>query len=392
MKRQLTFPLLFCAALLLSACSGVAQAAPATATSPAAAPALDAVVAEGSLVPAQEMVLAFPAGGRVLEVAAAEGDTVQAGDVLARLEGSEALLAQQAAADLEIIETRQALDDLETDTLLALSLASAELESAQKDYDTAENAWSGKNAADPTEFDTALINYIEAETTVREAQEKVNDEAGQPKDSPSRQQADDDLLREQARRAEAYAALLTDYENPQEGSQTGARTTLLKAITRLETARARLSDLNGGADPDLRALLDARLAAAQAARDAAQEGLSALEIRAPWAGVLVLWDLVVGEVALPGQPVGALADFSAWFVETTDLTENGVVLISTGDEVEITVDALPGEAFNGVIESIQGKGEKYQGDMTYKARIRMTQHDPRWYWNMNVKVTIPIKD
>jgi hypothetical protein len=39
-----------------------------------------------------------------------------------------------------------------------------------------------------------------------------------------------------------------------------------------------------------------------------------------------------------------------------------------------------------VIETIQGKGVKSQGDMTYEVRIKMKEADVRWYWNMEVKV------
>jgi hypothetical protein len=53
----------------------------------------------------------------------------------------------------------------------------------------------------------------------------------------------------------------------------------------------------------------------------------------------------------------------------------------------VTVNALPGEPYSGVVESIQGKGEKIQGDITYQVRIRLDQSDPRWYWNMVAKIT-----
>lgn len=389
MKTPNTFISLFLLfSLLLSACASTAQAAPATVANPANDISTDSVVAEGQLVPGENITLSFVAGGRVEEVSATEGQTISAGQVLARLEGSASLLAQQATAKLEIIETRQALQDLDENTLLALALASAELEAAQKAYDDAERAWNGKNADNPTAFETALVDYIEAEAAVREAQKRVNEEADQSADSASRQQAEKDLLREQTRRANAYKTLLGDYEDPQEGGQANTRTALLAAITRLETARLELGKLSGGPDPDLTELLQARQGAAEAALSAAEEGLRSLEIRAPWAGTLLAWDLKVGEVVLPGQMVAALGDTTTWYVETSDLTENGIVSIQVGDSVKVSVDALSEESFTGTVASIRGFGEKYQGDMTYTVRIQLDQNDPRWYWNMNATVTI----
>lgn len=389
MKTHFFFPLLSVTALLLSACAGAAQAAPApTVPTAETAPSPDSVVAEGRLLPGKHIQLTFPTGGRVAESAVAEGDAVQAGDLLARLEGSADLLAHQAAAELEILTTQQAIADLQEDTLAVLAGASAELEAALKNYDAAERGWNGKGGTHPGDFDMALSEYLAAEKAVREAQEGVDDEAGRPNDSPARQQAAEDLGREQARRAKAYAALLADYENPPEGSQAEKRTALFQAITRLETARTRLAELNGGTDPEPATLLNARLQAAQAAAAAAEEGLRLLEVRAPWDGILTSWNLEAGEVVAPAQPIGTLADRMVWFVETSDLNENGVVSVQIGAPVEVTVNALPGKTYAGVVETIEGYGVKSQGDMTYTVRIRLEENDPRWYWNMNVKVTI----
>ena len=387
MKKQFLLTILFVVSLLVSACAGNAQAAPTTEIT-SNADQSPGIVAEGILLPGEHIALAFANGGRALEVNVSEGERVRAGQVLARLEGSEALQAQRAAADLELVAVHQSQKDLDENTLQALALASADLETYIKVYDDAVRAWNGRNGSNPTVFDTTLVDYLEAEEAVRDAQKSVNDQADQPADAPTRLQAEKDLQREQTRRASAYIALLADYENPQEGSTTDKRTALLAAITLLETARQRLIDLSGGADPDQVEVLEARQKAAESARSAAEEGLRALEIRAPWDGVLSAWDLKVGEIVSPGSPVGALADLSSWYVETTDLTENGVVSIQPGDPVSIQLDALPGETFGGTIESIRGYGEQYQGDMTYTVRIRLDQIDQRWYWNMSATVTI----
>ncbi len=390
--RFVTWMILCCAlALVLSGCGGTGQPAQGVARAAADQPTLspvERVVAEGKLVPEQHIELAFASGGRVKEVLVEEGQRVDAGQVLARLEGGEAFVAQEAAAKLEIIQVEQALRDLADDTFLDLAQVSAELEAAQQEYDTAEQAWDGENADTATAFETALRDYVDAEEAVQKAQKKLNDESDQAWDAPVRVQVEKDLGREQERRAKAYQALQLTYENPQEGDESDERTRLVKAVARLEAARLQLKQRDGGADPDLEATLQARLEAARAAQVAAQEGQRALEVRAPWNGTLVDWELKVGQGVAAGQPVGGLVDTAGWLVETTDLTENGVVAVKSGDRVSITVDSLPGESFTGTVESIRGRGEKYQGDMTYRVRIRMDQNDPRWYWNMNVKVTI----
>lgn len=391
MKNQfvLLITLFCCLSLTLASCTGNAEVTRASAAAEInqPQPTTNQVVAEGRLVPGQNVDLVFASAGRIKEVLIKEGQTVEAGQLLARLEGSQNFQAQESAARLEIIQVEQSLRDLQDDAFLALAQASTELETAQKNYETAADDWNGDNLDHPTTFETALNDYIKAEEAVQKAQKTINDKSDAVKDSPERVQAEKDLLREQKRRTDAYDVIRSTFEKPQEGGEANTRTTLVNAIARLETARLRLGQLNGGPDPDLKAILEARLQAAQAAQQAALEGLRALEIHAPWSGVVVFWDAKVGQGILPEQPVGALANSATWFVETTDLTENSIVAIQVGAPVKITVNALPGETFGGIVESIQGKGEKYQGDMTYRIRILMDQDDPRWYWNMNVKIT-----
>lgn len=387
MKTRFVLWILVCAALvLLTGCASTAQAAP-TAAAPAAQPT-DLSVAEGRLVPFQSLDLAFESGGRVAEANGEEGQAVKAGQILARLEGGEIFQAQEAAAKLEIVQAEQALQRLKDDTLVNLAAAAVEMESARKEYDDAAGGWSIKDPKNPTTFETALSDYVEAERVVREAQQKLDEDRDQRSDTPLRVQAQNRLEREKARRATAYQSVLAKYEGAREGEALASRARLVNAIARMEAARLRQNKLNGGPDPDSTAVLQARLKSAQAAQAAAQKNLRALELRAPWSGTLVNWDLKAGQFAGPGQAVAALADTSTWWVETTDLAENDVIAYKIGGTVSVTVNALAGQTFTGTVKAIQGKGEKMQGDMTYRARIALNQSDPRFYWNMTVKVTV----
>jgi hypothetical protein len=56
------------------------------------------------------------------------------------------------------------------------------------------------------------------------------------------------------------------------------------------------------------------------------------------------------------------------------------------------VDALPEMTFSGVVERIKPLGENVQGDITYKATIRLDENDPRLRWNMTAAVLIEPDD
>lgn len=389
MKKQLTLlTVLFISivAFALSGCASQAQASPVVQVTPDSS-MVNRVVAEGRLEPVRGLDLAFASSGRVAEVLVEEGQSVEAGQVLARLEGAQNYQAQAAAAQLEQLAAEQDLQHLREKAFLKLASAAAEIEAARKAYDAVVSSWTGGNAKYPTTFDAALKEYIDAEKAVRDAQTKVDSQRDQPEDAPARTQAEKRLSDELERRSSAYQTLLANYEQPREGTNTENRTPLVQAVARLEAAMLDLNKLKGQADPEQEALLQARIEAASAAQAAAQQNLSTLELKAPFAGQLFNWDLEAGEFVIPGQVTGALADTSSWVVETTDLSENDVVLLQVGSPVKVTVNALPGETFSGVVESINGKGEKIQGDMTYQVRIRMDQNSPRWYWNLVVKVT-----
>ena len=73
---------------------------------------VEAVIAEGHLVPNDDLTLSFTVRGKVAEILVEEGDMVREGDVLIRLADREQAEAALAAAHLELITAQQAYDDL----------------------------------------------------------------------------------------------------------------------------------------------------------------------------------------------------------------------------------------------------------------------------------------
>ena len=367
--------------------TGASAAAPTGAPIPQEIPTYkDLSVAEGRLVPVSKLDLAFVTGGRVKEVMAKDGDRVAAGQVLAVLEGEEIFKAQAASSAVEMVDTVNALQKIKDDALLEQTRASVELEDARDDFDDLANSWNAGSSDKMTAFDKALDDYIEADDDVYDAQRKLNDLEGKDKDSPAREQAQERLDRELARRDTAYASLLAEYEDPKEGGLDEKRTRLVEAVARMESARFHLNKLVDGIDPDQEALLLARQENAKAVQAASDRQVNDLQLTSPWAGTLSNWDLQVGQIVYANSIVGALADTSGWMVETTDLAEDDVVDLKVGDSVNMTVNALPGKTFTGRVESIHAKGEKIQGDMTYVVHIKLDQSDPQFYWNMTVKI------
>ena len=104
---------------------------------------------------------------------------------------------------------------------------------------------------------------------------------------------------------------------------------------------------------------EAALLRAQAAVDMAQLNLSYTVITAPCNGTLGRRNIEEGQLITAGHPITTLIpDGAKWVV--ANYKERQIEKISVGDAVEITVDALNGKTFTGIVSAISAAtGAKY---------------------------------
>jgi multidrug resistance efflux pump len=134
---------------------------------------------------------------------------------------------------------------------------------------------------------------------------------------------------------------------------------------------------------------EAAVLQAQTAVDAAQATLDRALLTAPFAGTVAAIAVEAGEVLAPGVPVVTLADFSAWQVETTDLSELDVVHVAVGDTVRVRIDALPDQTLSGTVTEISAVSRLNRGDVTYTVTIELNGADRLpLRWGMTVFVDI----
>ena len=130
-----------------------------------------------------------------------------------------------------------------------------------------------------------------------------------------------------------------------------------------------------------------QLTLAKANLDAAKDALSNYVVTAPFAGVVADVNVEVGDQVGTDTRVASVADFSAWNVETTDITELEVVNLSEGQMVDLVPDALPDLALKGTITEISQAYTQQGGDILYAVKIRVENPDPRLRWGMTVEAT-----
>jgi multidrug resistance efflux pump len=346
------------------------------------------IVSEGRLVPNENINLSFKTGGQVQEVLVDEGDTVTSGDVIARLGNREQLEVAVANAELEMLNAQQALDKLNENAGVASAVAQQAVTDAQDAVRDAERYISNLEAGSrQTTIDSATADLVFLKDQLDDAQEKYDPYRNKPEDNLKRAE----LLSKLADAREKYnnaSRLLNNLQgSPSDLDMAIAEANLAVAQAQLAFAEDNYEKLKDGPDPDAMASARARLTAAETGLTAAQAALDDIHLVAPFSGTIVDLSIKVGEQVGPGVPVGVLADFSQWRVETDDLTEIEVPDVFVGQKATISPDALPDLELSGTVEYISGLYEEKRGDVTYTARILLDEDDPRLRWGMTVVIT-----
>ncbi len=397
------------------------------------------VSADGKVVPLRSAELTLPTSGVVAEVLVKEGERVQAGQALIRLEGSrqqaalaqaeaglrraEANLAQvkAGAREQEVAAARAAVDAAKAQLARVQTGArSDEVAAAESAVKAAEAGVAAAEAAlkrllqgpEESELVAAKAELASAEAALKQAQAEYDKVAWAP-DVAARPEA---LRLEQATIAYNAAKARLDLlqRQPSAAAVDAARAEVQRAKAQLQQAQATLAKVKSGAQaadiqaaeagvrqaqaqlelalagarPETVAAAEAEVANARAAVEQARVALADIELKAPFAGTVAAIAVAPGELATPNRPLVHLADFSAWQIETTDLSELDAPRVREGDPARITFDAIPDLELTGKVVRIKPLGEARQGDITYTAVIALDRQDERLRWNMTAIVAV----
>jgi HlyD family secretion protein len=306
------------------------------------------IIAEGRLEPVRYAEIAFTAGGRISNILVEEGQTVQQGDALIRL--GDASDTQYAAAQLELVSAKKALTDLNNTAGTDFAQAVIDLRDAQEEY---------QDAVD-------YLDYLKDDTKIPQTQTRTY------------------LV--QTWRGYEYRTKTKHIKGPApEDWIIEAENDLALKKAELDDAQRTYDRLKGGADAEQLAVLAARLEAAEA-------GVAAFSVIAPFDGVVADLNAKLGGSINAGEPAVTVADFSQWLVQTTDLTEIDVVELSEGQPVTVSLDAIPDAQLAGEILSIGQTYAENQGDIVYEVTILLTEAHPAMRWGMTAAVTFGNQD
>ena len=369
----------------------------------------------GSLAPRSEVALSFSSGGRVDEVFVVDGQQVEAGQPLARLETDDlALQVAQAEATLAAAEAQlaQLLAPPRPEEVAAqeanLRAMQAQLSAAAADRD---QVVAGADTGQIADAEAQVASAIAQQKSAFDGHEMTmkcftfNPPAGTP--LPGGTVADGTEM-----------TICPALGAPEEQARYG----LAVADASLTAAQARLDELQAGADPEQVRAAQANVATAAAQRDAAQAQLdlllagateeqiqttqasvddarAALEqaqlrlekgtLTAPTAGAVTFLDVQPGQIVNANRPVVVLSDLAVLEVDVS-LDETDVAQVAAGQEAQISLDAFPGVEMAGEVTYIAPVAQSQSGVVLYPVTIRLSPSELPVRAGMTADVSIVI--
>ncbi len=346
-------------------------------------------------IEARQVNIAPEIGGRIMQIGVEQGKTLNAGDLLIKLDDAslQAQLDQAKAA----VQTAQANYDLLAagPTAEQLRQVQAAVQIAEANYNRTitstrqsdvvaaqaalnaayaayQKVKDGPQKADFAAAEAALHN---AEAALRLAQanyDRMN--AANPASIAASPQA---LSLEQA--TNNYNAAKATYDKlsqPADNAQLAAawqqvqltRANLDKAQNpardfdvnqaqaQLDQAKAQLDALKVGARPEQLAVAKSQISAAQAQAKAIEVQLAKLTLKSPVNGVVLARNVDVGELATPGAVAYSIGRLDALEL-TVYLPEEKFALVALGQKANVHVDAYAGRTFEATVLRIADQAE-----------------------------------
>jgi HlyD family secretion protein len=261
-------------------------------------------------IEAHESLVSFKVPGRIVELPVEEGQWVQAGVLLARLDDAD--YRQKVDIDIANLRVRE--------SNLALTLAGTR----------------------DQEIKAVQAAMLDAQADLQ--QKKLDDERAQ-------------------------RLFAKDAISAQDRDQAG--TALKRATAAYESAQQRYNEaVEGSRREDIR-IAQANVVAARQSLGLSRINLDYTRLLAPNAGVISVRQAELGEVVSPGTPVVTLSDLDhIWlraYVAETDLGR-----IGWGQDATITTDTYPGKKYHGRISFISSTAEFTPKSVeTYRERVTL---------------------
>lgn len=348
-----------------------------------------------------EAKVAFKLSGKLIERTVDEGDRVEKGEVVARLD-QEQLLRQKQQVQASLAAAESMLQQLQTSIEFQRATLQGQIAERRAQLDQAQAQLAELEAGSRVqEIEQARARVAEAETEFARA--KADWDRAQPlmqADDISRAQYDQFQSRFQAAEAQLKQARQL-LELVEEGPR---KETIAQSRARVEQARAALR-LAEAQSIELRRR-EQQVDSQRAEIDRAKAQVAVVETQlqdtvavAPVGGIVLSKAAEVGEVLAAGTTVVTIGDLDhPWVRGYISATELGRVKI--GSLVRVTTDSFPGKTYQGRVTFIASEAEftpkqiqtsEERVKLVYRIKVEVDNPQQELKLNMPVEGVIAVK-
>ena len=326
----------------------------------------------GTLKTSGDVQVSAKASGRISAIYVHEGDTVQRGQLIARLEGMEAE-SRLSQAEASAAASKAQLDSALTDAKAAPLRTSAAVRAAQFRVAAANDQLNKlRNGGRSAERIQAQTNVTRAKSDLDYADKQLARTKGLYEQGAL---ALTDLEAAQNRRDQAAAAyqntvqqlsLTVDSARPEDIS--AAQAQVRQAEEDLKTAQA-----NKALDPQFQQRIDVARANYRSSLDQvrlASQAITDLRVTSPTSGKVTGSPLQSGTVVSPGLAIARIVNLEGVYYDA-EVGESNVAKIKEGQPVKVKVEALPNLVLNGHVQGVESIGSSV--GRLFNARVELDE-------------------
>ncbi|MDX2099112.1 MAG: efflux RND transporter periplasmic adaptor subunit [Leptolyngbyaceae cyanobacterium bins.59] len=347
----------------------------------------------GTVTPVQEVNVSPKTQGRLAELFVEQGDRVQKGQLLARMENIEVQARlDEARASLAQAEAR--LAELRNGTRPE-EIAQAEARLAQAEARLAQT----RRGTRFEEVAQAQAQVDAARSQLTLAQDRSQRYRGLAQQGAiSQDQLDEVLTNERnaeagLRQAQRRFDQLRNGSRPEEVAQAEATTIEARQVVR---------QLRNGTRPEQITQAEAQVAQAEAQMRAVESQVADTEIRAPFTGIVTQKYANVGSFVTPTTAASSTSSATSTSIVAiagqvevlAKVSEADIAQLKVGQKVEISTVAFPGQTFRGQVRLIAPTAVVEQNVTSFQTRITLQSGQKQLRSGMNVDLTFigqPIK-
>jgi HlyD family secretion protein len=337
----------------------------------------DSVIALSGRIEGYDTDLGAKVGGRIAAVTVREGDAVQAGQVIARLDDAE-LQAQLEAAQARVAAAQQQVNQAQ----LQVSVVDSQIQETQLARQQSEGEAAGRVTQSEASVAAARAQLAEAQARMQEAEATLalarSDrdrlatlvaQGAIPRQQFDQVQTQFETAQDTLVARQSAVAAAQEQVSAAQGALTQAQTAELNPdirtaqITRLQTQQEQARAQLAAAQADLKQ--------AQAAQAEITARLNDLDITSPIAGVVLTRTVEPGEVIAPGTTVLTVVDLSDVYLRGY-IPEGDVGNVRVGQPAYVYLDSAPATALEATVTAIDSEAS-FTPENIYFKDDRVTQ-------------------